>query len=533
MLLVGLVVVYLQRYRLGLDGVAYLSIAQRWLDGEVVRNAYWGPLTSWLATPLLAVGLPPVVAGHLVVLGSGLVAVLGTRTAGSRLVGDGVVPGLVAAVVLAPVVLASVSYGVFPDLLVGAVALLLVLALSGRWWAEPWRGAAVGGLVAAGLFAKVTGLVLAAGLVLVAVVLAALARRTTWLTGPAAGGDDEPGGGVVGDDDRTATAGPSVMTSAARWPVAWGTAAAVGVTVVLLGGWAAVLAPANDGPTLSSAPGYNAALLAPGVRGAPVLVDGLAEPPAPGAVSAWDDPTSVPISVQGTDDGDADVDVAATPAPVSNDVVGRVADNLAGIGRLLPEVLPLPLGLVGLLLALRDRRRRGTALLLLAGVGGALLVVLVGVVELRYLWPATVLAAPGTAVLAGLLPRRWQQLAAGLLAAGLVALPLVDGIALRADAGQETRATARTLVDLGIRDGRVASINRFQRSALVCLHADCAYLGQLRGDTDTELRAELDEFDVGWVLVWEPFPKAPPPGLEDLGGYGEARVYRVPDARRG
>ncbi len=61
------------------DAIAYLQVAQHWLDGrsDLAVNGYWGPLLSWLILPGLAAGLPPLITGRVVMALSALVFVWG------------------------------------------------------------------------------------------------------------------------------------------------------------------------------------------------------------------------------------------------------------------------------------------------------------------------------------------------------------------------------------------------------------------------------------------------------------------------
>lgn len=47
-----------------IDGISYISIAEQYADGYVsdAVNAYWSPLISWLAAPLMALGMDGIVA---------------------------------------------------------------------------------------------------------------------------------------------------------------------------------------------------------------------------------------------------------------------------------------------------------------------------------------------------------------------------------------------------------------------------------------------------------------------------------------
>lgn len=64
------------RYGLGPDGISYLSIAQQYVAGywKEAVNAYWGPLYSWLIVPLLLVRIPVLLAGKLIQVAAGVLA---------------------------------------------------------------------------------------------------------------------------------------------------------------------------------------------------------------------------------------------------------------------------------------------------------------------------------------------------------------------------------------------------------------------------------------------------------------------------
>jgi hypothetical protein len=77
----GFALLPLYAYQINPDGICYVSIAQKYLDGDFAHavNGYYGPLLSWLAMPWIALGLAPLAAAKLVNIGIGLVALLGIR----------------------------------------------------------------------------------------------------------------------------------------------------------------------------------------------------------------------------------------------------------------------------------------------------------------------------------------------------------------------------------------------------------------------------------------------------------------------
>lgn len=63
-----------QRNALNTDAIAYLQLADHYANGRwgLAVSGYWGPLWSWLAAILLKLGLEPLMAGRLIMAGSGL-----------------------------------------------------------------------------------------------------------------------------------------------------------------------------------------------------------------------------------------------------------------------------------------------------------------------------------------------------------------------------------------------------------------------------------------------------------------------------
>src|SRR5258706_3649627 len=67
------------RYEITPDGISYISVAQKYLDGNFsdAINGFWGPLLSWLLVPFLAVGIPSLLAPEVVLLVTGAFAIVG------------------------------------------------------------------------------------------------------------------------------------------------------------------------------------------------------------------------------------------------------------------------------------------------------------------------------------------------------------------------------------------------------------------------------------------------------------------------
>ncbi|RKX62084.1 MAG: hypothetical protein DRP37_02445 [Thermodesulfobacteriota bacterium] len=73
-LILGIFLLPIYRYQINADGISYISIAQKYLDGDFkdAINGYWGPLFSWLLIPFLSIGLPSLLSCKILSLLIGL-----------------------------------------------------------------------------------------------------------------------------------------------------------------------------------------------------------------------------------------------------------------------------------------------------------------------------------------------------------------------------------------------------------------------------------------------------------------------------
>jgi len=113
------------KYDLTADGVSYISIAQKYLNGNYSEavNTYWSPLFSWLLVPFLPLSESPLISVRLLSLAIGFITLLSIRRLASRfslsaLAKHGLTIGLL------PVILYGSLAMITPDLL-----MLCILAL--------------------------------------------------------------------------------------------------------------------------------------------------------------------------------------------------------------------------------------------------------------------------------------------------------------------------------------------------------------------------------------------------------------------
>ena len=78
-LISGAILLNYYKYQLNSDGVAYLSIAKNYaaLNLDDAINGFWGPLISWLMTPIIILGVPPILGAKLLLLFIGLCLIVG------------------------------------------------------------------------------------------------------------------------------------------------------------------------------------------------------------------------------------------------------------------------------------------------------------------------------------------------------------------------------------------------------------------------------------------------------------------------
>ena len=77
-LVAGILLLKYYRYQINPDGISYISIAQKYLNGDFSNavNGWWGPMLSWLLTPFLLLGVEPLLAAKILNLIIGSLAIL-------------------------------------------------------------------------------------------------------------------------------------------------------------------------------------------------------------------------------------------------------------------------------------------------------------------------------------------------------------------------------------------------------------------------------------------------------------------------
>ena len=246
------------------DGISYLRIGEHLLAGRFDEsvNGYWGPLYSWLLVPLLGLGVDGAVALRLVNLGAGAGALAGFRQLAFQL---GAAPRLVNMVSLGVAAYLwaqslNSEEGLTPDVLLAAL-LSWYLVFLGR---RPRRARTA---AAAGLFAGAAYLSKSYALPFFLFHIAGVCAADLWMV-------------------RRRGAWKRPLSRFA---------AAVACFSLLAAPWAGIISAHYGRLAFGFSGSYNLGLMHPDALH-PMYTEGLIEPPTPHGVSAWDDPSLLPMT---------------------------------------------------------------------------------------------------------------------------------------------------------------------------------------------------------------------------------------------
>ncbi|NIO27866.1 MAG: hypothetical protein GTO29_04845 [Candidatus Latescibacteria bacterium] len=110
------------RYRINPDATSYITIAQKYLSGDFYDAVvgHWGPLFSWLLVPLLAIGIPKIIATKVLLMLIGALTIIGVQLLSYRFdISASIRRAIMASVV--PIVLFCSLITITPDLLIACI----------------------------------------------------------------------------------------------------------------------------------------------------------------------------------------------------------------------------------------------------------------------------------------------------------------------------------------------------------------------------------------------------------------------------
>jgi hypothetical protein len=259
-LMAGVLLIPSFRYQINPDALSYISIAQHYRDGfwADAVNAYWSPLYSWLLLPALFLGFEALLAARIVNFTLGLVALVGSWRL-AAVVGLSTPFRRILVFALVPIILQWGFSVISPDLLTTALLLpFLALVLRPDFLNKPLLCVSAGLCGGLAYLSKAYALPFVVVVFLMCALWQVLAIHRT------------PGAIARGAAGFLAGLGPLTLP------------------------WIAAISHAYERLTLGTASHFNFALIGPQSFWYPMLTLGMFAPSNPHALSAWEDPSSLP-----------------------------------------------------------------------------------------------------------------------------------------------------------------------------------------------------------------------------------------------
>ncbi len=460
------------RTQINPDGVAYISLAQRWLAGDFANavSGHWGPMFSWLLTPLLAAGIEPLLACKIETFAAGLAALVATWLFSIRYTERVWLRALVC-LALAPLFLAWAASLITPDLL-----LVCGLAFYGFFVSDP--SLSKRSTVAAAICGALVYLTKSYGFVFFLLHFSAICAARWWWSAAARRGE--------------------IMRR-------YGLGLAVFFALALP--WGVVLSLKYDRMTFGTAGAYNFGLVGPangpvGAQAHPMHTQGLLAPPNENAVSAWDDPARMRFP--------------DWPAPVESwrHLAALFSHNSSILYQTLRNasilVWPLALGAC-VVFAFPGLRKARSRLLFATVLSGALYAAgfLPLLIDPRYLWILVMLCPLLAVGLIDLLAEkfRWHAVLAATIAAAIMAsfvfgpsakMPLPEEIDV------ESARLARTWIEDGVdlRGRRLATNGFWTVSLYLAYFTDAQFFGSVIPGDPVRTRRQIDDHRIDTFLLW-------------------------------
>lgn len=484
------------QYQINPDGISYISIAQKYLNGDFANavNGHWGPMISWLLVPILFLGVPPLLGVKIILFIAGGVTLAGI-TALSYEFEMREEARLASILALVPSVVYMAYSQITPDLLITCFLVFYLVFLSGEDYAKSVRYGVLCGLFGAlAYFSKNYALPFFALHFLLFNIIHYF-RET-------------------GKNRRKA-----VLRNLCAGYI---------VFFVITSGWIYLLSSKYGGFTIGTAGRYNFLVKAsPEMPDHPILCMGLLKPPNETAPSAWEDPSYLPLEPWSPLDSTEDLKHYGIV----------VAKNILEIYSILDKTSDLHVIIVAAYIFMflvplkRDRLLNALfplAALLLYSSGYALVYV-----ERRYLYLNEILIAlMGGQILSklsgsGLLDKLKFKAAMGIFMLCFMNYPIIELVKYRRDGDNHYLNGQRLKRELDIR-GNIASNKNYGESMFMAFHMDCKYYGETRkNEAGGVLIEELNRNKIDYYFLWDPPAEAP----EALSRFKSSQVYEIKTGR--
>jgi hypothetical protein len=470
-LILGLLLIKYYRYQINPDGISYISIAQKYLNGDFHNavTAHWGPLFSWLLMPFLSLGIEPLLAAKILNLLIGVATIAALRTLSYKFeISDSVRTVILFSAV--PIVLSFAFSDITPDLLLTCILLFYLAVMFSADYAGRINKALFGGVLGgAAYLSKSFAFPFFISHFLVMNVLCYFR-----------GGTEQERKKVV----------QSFLTGTVAF-------------AVVSGVWIGLLTDKYGGFTFGAGKSALSWETTPGVRGAAVLWQGFVKPPNETAVSAWEDPFYLETP-------------SYNPLESWSNFAHQlkvVAGNIHIVANIFMDfsVLSIAIAIAYLLFWLRKFKRVAmpaevlypTITIALFAGGYSLVLVLA-----RYLWVLCLMSMlMGGYVLGRLFQNNFftKTRRAALLIILLLSFVVPASLTLKrlANIGSGIYALSRALQNGIAPDYNIASNGNWGDSLYIAYHLGCRYYGVNKQNiSKAELGEQLKKYGIDYYLVW-------------------------------
>jgi hypothetical protein len=470
--ILGLFLLKYYQYQINPDGISYISIAQKYLNGDFRNaiNGYWSPLLSWLLTPFLLFGLPSLLAIKLLSLIIGLLTIICVRQLSYRFKMSEGIRNVVLFSLIPAILFFSLSV-IAPDLLlVSILVYYLNVIFDADYPTRGYKGVLCGALGATAYLSKNYAFPFFISHFL-------LFNAFHYFSG---------------------------VTKERKKSVLRNLFFGLTVFFVISGGWIYLISNKYNKITIGTAGEFNYAYVGPKSKGLPELHRFL-KPPNETAVSAWEDPSYFEIT---------------SWSPMHSldyfkhqlVVIYKNIRSTIYICCCRFSVLSIPIIFAYMLLCIQPLNQlvsqRNTFYPLVTVVMYPIGYILL-LLDVRFLWIIYVLLIlMGGHLLSILFQKEFfnnlrRKIALIFFALFFVAMPLEELI-LNINAGKDTYSLSRILKNQYNIQGNIASNKKWDRSLLLSYYLNCKYYGEADNDTTgKDLQVELSGNNIDYYLVWD------------------------------
>ncbi|MGB9937445.1 MAG: hypothetical protein ACPK7O_06965 [Methanobacterium sp.] len=256
---IGLILLNQYQYAINPDGISYINIAQVYLSGNWhdALNGYWGPLFSWLLTPLLQIGFNGVFASKILSLTIGAFSLIGLNRLFYVFNIDLTIKRIML-IAFIPIILFFSLSVITPDLLITCIFLYYLCVIFDQNYTKKWYYGALCGFI--GTMAYL-GKSYALPFFLAHFILFNVIYFLKKVNVPK------------------------------RKSIYKNLLIGLSVFFILSGLWIGLISDKYSAFTFGTSASYNQALVGPEPQYHPMYYEGLFTPPYAGAISSWTDPS--------------------------------------------------------------------------------------------------------------------------------------------------------------------------------------------------------------------------------------------------